>query len=299
MIAPLIAFGGAVDGPGTRARLVLRHDGVAHEVIAVPDGDPNLPGRPVFSSASTVWAGTVARSDDAGVAWQRAASLPPLDGSLVALLVERSPSGSDVATIAMSAERWETLDGSVLAPLVFRSELGETDDVEWKPVPGIDATRFPTLTILRTRSGRTEMLRQLRAGSSFVGVPPDGAVRVDAIDHGGVTPTLVLDDGFVASDYATSGGTGWIVGMRRDANRANGGRAALVRFADDGAPFVPGDRESIAEWPIAIRFFDDSTGIAVTAGAIFATTDGGETWARAALPNGFRPTALAISPAGR
>lgn len=58
-------------------------------------------------------------------------------------------------------------------------------------------------------------------------------------------------------------------------------------------------RRSIVHPPEAIRFFDDSTGIAVTAGAIFATTDGGEAWARTTLPDGFRPTALGIAPAGR
>lgn len=288
MIAPLLAYGAA----GTVVRLLLRHDGVAHEVLALPDGDSLPLGRPFFSSASTAWAGGLARSDDAGVGWQRAASLPPLaDGSLVAFLVERSPSGSDVATIAMSAERWETFDLSVLAPLLFRGAIAPDGDTDWKPVPGIDATRFPTLAILRTRSGRTEMLRQLgrrlRIGAPD-DAPPDGAVRIDAVDDDGVTPILRLDDGFVASDFVTAGGTGWIVGARRDASPANEDRAALVRFADDGVPhettLLPApSRAATADLADPERGFvcgSDETSLPFC----LATSDGGTSWIRGALP---------------
>lgn len=109
----------------------------------------------------------------------------------------------------------------------------------------------------------------------------------------------------VGTFIASPSCSGWLAVEQREPTFPFVTRVVILRSGDCGrsweplgAPFTPGDRESIAEWPIAIRFFDDANGVAVTAGAVFATTDGGVTWARTALPDGFRPTALAITPAG-
>lgn len=47
-----------------------------------------------------------------------------------------------------------------------------------------------------------------------------------------------------------------------------------------------------------MRFSDGVTGVMVTSGATLATTDGGEAWSRRLLPDGFHPSALAITPPG-
>lgn len=130
---------------------------------------------------------------------------------------------------------------------------------------------------------------------------PDGGASWENLTKSvGRIPDYPNSASFVAT------GAGWLV-------NASDTDTSLLRTEDGGAswsdlpsPLLSNDRGGPAELPEAMAFADERVGLMVLTGfgangfadrhPVLATTDGGVTWRRSELPEGFHPLALSFVP---
>ena len=192
---------------------------------------------------------------------------------------------------------------------------------EWQIVNGDDSAggsgfEAPRLVCSGEMDLRILVSGEDRRGETLWHSPDGGATWANLTAAVGVIPAALSPVGAFPRSAPCAG---WLAIVREDPLAQFEYSVPLVRTHDCGqswsnlsSPLAGRSRSETGnpEFPVAIEFLDARTGMMVTNGriayagdsplitppSIFTTRDGGESWARASLPDGFHPTDLAFVP---